>query len=30
MEEKYYALGAGRLYIAPWETPETEVRSLKW
>ncbi|MBQ8746243.1 MAG: hypothetical protein IJZ08_00035 [Clostridia bacterium] len=30
MEEKYYALGAGRLYIAPWETPEAEVRSLKW
>lgn len=30
MEEKYYALGAGRLYIAPWGTPDDEVRSLKW
>ncbi len=30
MEEKYYALGAGRLYIAPIGTPDTEMRSLKW
>ncbi len=30
MEEKYFALGAGRLYIAPWGTADTEIRSLKW
>lgn len=30
MEEKYYGLGAGRLYIAPWHVSEEEARSLKW
>lgn len=30
MEEKYFGLGAGRLYIAPLSVSEEEARSLKW
>ena len=30
MEEKYYALGAGRLYIAPAEVSEAAARSLRF
>ncbi len=30
MEEKYFALGAGRLYIAPENVSEAEARSMKW
>lgn len=30
MEERYFALGPGRLYIAPASTTEAESRSMKW
>lgn len=30
MDEKYFGLGAGRLYIAPLSVSEEEARSLKW